>query len=374
MYNFNWITPSDELLPNPPQNSPCKIYTGDSIEDFITSIGYNCECVKITTGATVSSYHFDLHNIRHVKKVNADIVPMLKAELKCSVISNKSDIAHFALEIPNQARSDVYLKSAMMTHEFMNTSGIPACLGTDVEGKALAVDISSLPHMIVSGTTGSGKSVLINSIITSIIFRLPPSACQFVLIDPKKSEFFQFANIPHLFNTVITDTNEAIHMLSEMVRIMEERSTLLESMGKRDITGTDIIPIIIVIDELADLMDTSKGEVEEYITRLAQRGRSCGLHLIIATQSPRSSVLTPLVRSNILTKVALRCTTDIDSRISLGRNGARDLLGRGDGIIQGLPGDIREYRFQAAWISPEDIQRVVWWWNSPHCWSPVVGQ
>lgn len=367
---YNWITPNDTILPNPTQSNPGSIYSGDSIAEFISSVGFPCKHIRTTSGASVATYHISLKDIRQIKKVN-NAIPMLEANLNCAVIRGESDIAHFSLMIPRKERDTVHLKSAMMSTAFTELRGIPACLGTDAEGNTLALDISQLPHMIISGSTGSGKSVLVNSMVTSMIFRSAPSVLQFVLIDPKKSEFFQFANIPHLFTPVVTDTHEAIHTLSEMCRIMDERSAKLESIGKRDIEGTDFSRIVIVIDELADIMMVSDKEVEDYIVRIAQRGRSCGIHIILATQSPRASVLTGLIRSNIITKIALRCATQIDSRISLGKAGAEKLLGKGDGIIQGLPGDIKEYRFQGAWISPQDIQYVTGYWNSPYCKSPV---
>ena len=173
-----------------------------------------------------------------------------------------------------------------------------------------------------------------------------------------------FNGLPHLAAPVITNTHEAVNMLAHLCKVMDQRYQELKMLGKRDIEGTDITPVIVIVDELADLMMVSKNTVETSIVRLAQKGRAAGIHLILATQSPRAAVLTGLIRDNIGCKVALRCTTQIDSRISLGRNGAEKLLGCGDGIIQGLPGDSREYRFQSAWISSDDIRNVVHYWKT----------
>jgi len=372
---YLWVIPRpSQVLPDYPQSSQGQIADGEGIAKFITAAGFPCKLLKTTVGASVATYHFNLVDVLKIKKVKNTIVEPLEAQLSKKIVIGDSDDAHFSLTIPRSQRDTVHLGRVIKSREYaaveknsvtdsVYNSSIPMALGTDAEGKALCVDLATLPHIIVSGTTGSGKSVLVNSMITSSLFGKAPSQLKYVLLDPKQSEFFQFANIPHLFKPVVTDVRESINTLADMCYLMEQRSTELAAMGKRDIEGTKFCRIVVVIDELADIIMTSKKQVEDYIVRLAQRGRSCGIHLILATQSPRSSVLTGLIRQNISTKIALRCSTAIDSRIALGKSGAERLLEKGDGIIQGLPGDIREHRFQAAWISSEDINRVSHYWQ-----------
>jgi S-DNA-T family DNA segregation ATPase FtsK/SpoIIIE len=372
---YLWVIPrTAQLLPDYPQGMTGQIFDGEAIAKFITLAGFPCKLEKTTVGASVATYHISLVDVMKIKKARNAIIDPLEAHLNCKITLGDSDTSHFSLTIPRSQRDTVHLGNVLKSREFMSVTknsstdstynaSVPMALGTDAEGRALCVDLATLPHMIVSGTTGSGKSVLVNSMITSSLFGKAPSQLKYVLIDPKQSEFFQFESIPHLYKPVITDVREAINTLDEMCRLMEQRSAQLAAMGKRDIEGTQFCRIVIVIDELADIIMSSKRQVEDYIVRLSQRGRSCGLHLILATQSPRSSVLTGLIRQNISTKVALRCSTAIDSRIAIGKSMAERLLDKGDGIIQGLPGDIREHRFQAAWISPDDINKVTHYWQ-----------
>ena len=358
-----WVTPNAHIIPNRESESTGQIYTGEYLAEFITSIGYPCSLATFTVGASVATYHFNLINITQVNKVK-NAIPALEAKLHINAILDKSNIGHFSITLPRPERQTVHLKTAMLTKCFDELDGIPACLGTDAQGDTLAFDISTLPHMIISGTTGSGKSVLVNSIITSILFRKAPASVNFILIDPKETEFSMFSGLPHLMKPVITDAKAAVTQLSELCTLMDERYAQLRKLKKRDISGTNIVPIVVVVDELADLMMVSKNTEESSIVRIAQKGRAAGIHLILATQSPRAAVLTGLIRANLPTRIALRCTTAIDSRIALGHNGAEKLLNKGDGIICGIPGDIREYRFQAAWISPEDIKLVIDYWKN----------
>jgi len=259
--------------------------------------------------------------------------------------------------------------SGAYTAENIYNANIPMCLGTDAEGKPLVVDLASIPHFIVSGATGAGKSVLVNSMITSTLFAKAPSQLKYVLIDNKEVEFSQFEGIPHLFENnlirpqVITDVRTAIDTLSYMCQLMDERYTQLKQMGKRDIEGTQFARIVIVIDEFADVILTSKRAVEDYVCRLAQKGRAAGLHLIIATQQPRTAVLTGIIRANLPGRISLKTSTAIDSRISIGFNMAEKLLGMGDSIFVD-PKSAGEFkRFQAAYISTQDIRLVCDYWK-----------
>ena len=367
---YLWATPGAEILPDPLPETPGKIYDGAAIASFITAAGYPCTLVNTSTGASVAGYHFNLANVLQVNKVKA-VIPALEASLNCDAILGKSGTAHFSITLPRLERQTVHLKTAMCTTTFNDVEGAPACLGTDAQGNTLALDISSLPHMIVSGSTGSGKSVLINSIITSILFRRTPSTHRFILIDPKEVEFTQFSGIPHLYHPIITDTRDAVSILGQLCAIMDQRYQQLRQIGARDVDGTNLPRIIIVIDELADLILTSKKSVEESIIRIAQKGRAAGIHLIISTQQPRAAVLTGLIRANIPCKVALKTATATDSRISLGYNGAEKLLGRGDALLvhPSTPGEFK--RFQSAYISPWDIQSVVGYWQSNQAKRPL---
>jgi len=366
---YHWLLPHYSILPDYTADAPGTIFDGNAIAQFITAAKLPCTLADTKVGASVATYHFNLKDVLQIKKVNSVIAP-LEASLNCDIILGKSNTAHFSLTVPRKQRETVHLKIAMMQGNFRSlgkndyNSDIPICLGTDAEGKPLCLDLAKLPHMIVSGATGSGKSVLVNSIITSIIFGKAPSQAKLVLIDPKMTEFHQFSGVPHLFHPIITETQEAISTLEKLCILMDQRYAELSKMGKRDIEGTNYSRIVVVIDELADLMDTSKSRVEEYITRLAQKARAAGIHIIVATQQPNAQVLTKRIRGNIPCKIALKCASHIDSRISLGYNGAEKLLGRGDSLLvdPADPGEFR--RFQSAWISQDDIRRVVHHWQT----------
>ena len=377
---YLWVVPRvNQLLQDNQQSTPGQIYDGEALARFFTAAGFPCKNVKTTTGASVATYHFKLDNVLTVDKVKKVIVP-LEAELSCDITMGKSDTGHFSIMIPRKERETVHLNSVLKSTEFkalinaytnenIYNANIPMCLGTDTEGRALCVDLAELPHTIISGSTGSGKSVLVNSMITSTLFAKAPSQLQYILIDPKSVEYSMFEGIPHLFGNndippqVITDTRQAIYTLNYMVQIMEQRYTQLKQMGKRDIEGTKFSRIVIVVDEFSDIILSSKRAVEESVLRIAQKGRAAGLHCIISTQQPRAEVLTGIIRANLPSRISLKTATATDSRISLGYNMAEKLQGRGDSIFidPKSPGDFK--RFQAAWISPQDISKVTAWWK-----------
>lgn len=383
-----WQRPSLEILPDPAPQTRTPVYTGASLAEGITACGVPCAFVSASHGAAVSQYHFNLGDLRDIKKLPA-VVKMLSASVHHEVTQQKSSAGHFSLVVPKAERETVSLKHALrrdfnfangINYDILSNYGtvsvekaannrmhnalalIPnlrACLGAGADGGTLCLDIEKLPHALISGATGSGKSVLLHSMLTSLLINCTPDRLQLVLIDAKMVELTAYEGIPHLSMPVVTESERAVSVLEDLCRLMDSRYTEMSRLGAKDMPQ-HWPRLVVVVDELADLMLLSRKSVETSLVRLAQKGRSCGIHLLLATQSPKVQVLTGLLRANIPVKIALKTATAIDSRIALGANGAETLLGRGDGLIQGLGDTIR---FQSALTSPGDIAAVVNHWR-----------
>ncbi len=278
--------------------------------------------------------------------------------------------AAVGIEVPNAEPATVYLRNILETPEFRNhKSRIAACLGADVGGRPVILDINKMPHLLVAGTTGSGKSVCINSIIMSILYKAKPDEVKLILIDPKKVEFAVFRDLPHLYCPLISDPNKAAGALNSAVNEMERRFGLIEEVGVRNIAGYNEITagdperpplpqMVIIIDELADLMMTASNEVETAICRLAQKARAAGIHLILGTQRPSTDVITGLIKANIPSRIAFTVTQQIDSRIIIDSVGAEKLIGRGDMLFSPV-GCNKPLRVQGTFVSDSEVERVV---------------
>ena len=274
------------------------------------------------------------------------------------------------IEVPNDKPAPVKLRSLIETPEFKNHKSVLAsCLGADVSGKPVVFDIEKMPHLLVAGTTGSGKSVCINSIIMSILYHAKPNEVKLLLIDPKKVEFKVYRDIPHLCCRIISDPKKAAGALNTAVNEMEKRFELIEEVGVRNITGYNeatkndpdkpYMPrLVIIIDEFADLMMTAKDEVETAVVRIAQKARAAGIHLIIGTQRPSVDVITGLIKANIPSRIAFTVMSGMDSRIILDTVGAEKLCGRGD-MLYAPVGAPKPARVQGAFVSDEEVEAVV---------------
>ena len=278
--------------------------------------------------------------------------------------------AAVGIEVPNAEPSTVYFRNILETPEFRNhKSRIAACLGADVSGRPVILDINKMPHLLVAGTTGSGKSVCINSIIMSILYKAKPDEVKLILIDPKKVEFAVYRDLPHLYCPIISDPKKAAGALNSAVNEMERRFELIEEVGVRNIAGYNEVTaddparppmpqMVIIIDELADLMMTASNEVETAICRLAQKARAAGMHLILGTQRPSTDVITGLIKANVPSRIAFTVTQSVDSRIIIDSVGAEKLIGRGD-MLYSPVGTTKPLRVQGTFVSDGEVERVV---------------
>jgi S-DNA-T family DNA segregation ATPase FtsK/SpoIIIE len=289
--------------------------------------------------------------------------------------------AAIGIEIPNNQRDSVYLNEILASQAYKDTTlRLTIALGKDITGSPVITDLSKMPHLLVAGATGTGKSVSLNAMINSLLFSFSPDTLQFLMIDPKRIELSVYKDIPHLLYPVVTQPDEANKLLRWTVREMERRYALLSDRGVRNIetynrkilkdskvkpktdnpeeeTENPLPYIVLVIDELADLMVTSSREVEEAITRLAQMARAAGIHLIIATQRPSVDVLTGIIKANFPARISFQVSSKVDSRTILDTIGAEHLLGDGDMLFM-PPGVGKIMRIHGAYISEEEIKRV----------------
>ena len=274
------------------------------------------------------------------------------------------------IEVPNKVPFTVNIRTLIDTDTFRAAKSKVFCaLGVDVSNEATYLDIQKMPHMIIAGATGMGKSVCINSLIVSILYRAKPDEVKLIMIDPKKVEFAPYIGIPHLLVPVITDMKKAAGALNWLVQEMERRYDLIEQSGVRNIFGyndlakdnpdMERLPIlIIIIDELADLMSTSKDSVESSIARIAAKARAAGMHLIIGTQRPDVTVISGTIKNNIPSRIACRVGSQIDSRTILDESGAERLIGRGDMLYKPV-GALKLTRLQGAFVSDSEVEAVV---------------
>jgi S-DNA-T family DNA segregation ATPase FtsK/SpoIIIE len=272
-----------------------------------------------------------------------------------------------AIEVPNPEPSAVYLREILISREFVEAkSKLSLALGKDSIGQPAVADLAAMPHLLIAGATGSGKSVGLNSMICSILYKATPAEVRFLMIDPKRLELGVYEGIPHLLAPVVTDLKEASGHLRRAVARMDERYKLLAKKSVRGIEGyNQVVPSeerlpywVIVVDELADLMMVAAGEVEISLARLAQVARAVGIHLILATQRPSVDVITGLIKANFPARISFQVSSKVDSRTILDMNGAEQLLGKGDMLFL-PPGSSRPIRVHGSWIAEGEIQQVV---------------
>ena len=273
------------------------------------------------------------------------------------------------IEIPNKTRSTIYLRELIESKAFLSSqSKLTACLGSGIAGEPLIFDIAKMPHLLIAGTTGSGKSVCINCIVMSLLYKATPEDVRLIMIDPKKVEFSIYKNIPHLMAPVVTTPKDAAGALQAAVEEMERRFELFERVSVRDLKGYNTVAkndpdlphlpyIVIIIDELADLMMTARDEVENAICRIAQKARAAGMHLIIGTQRPSADVVTGLIKANVPSRIAFAVKSQVDSRVILDHIGAESLTGRGDMLFVPI-GSMRDTRVQGAFVDDKEVERI----------------
>ena len=268
------------------------------------------------------------------------------------------------IEIPNKQREMVTIKELLGSNEFTkSTHKIPICIGKDITGNTEVVDLSKFPHLLVAGTTGSGKSVFINSLLTSLLYKFEPSELRLILIDPKMIELSVYNDIPHLLTPVVTEPRKSIIALKWVCNEMERRYQLMNEVGCRSLENfndqaDERVPfIVVVIDEMADLMMTAGKEVEHYVQRLAQKARACGIHLVMATQRPSVDIITGSIKANFPSRISFQVASKYDSRTILGEVGAEQLLGNGDMLMMKNGGGI--IRYQSGFMSDKEVQKMI---------------
>ncbi len=348
--------------------------TALTLKNIFKNFGVTVDVTEYHKGPSVTRYEVQPEIGTRLSKITAladDIKLNLAAtDIRIEPIPGKSTIG---IEVPNKSRESVLIRDLIESSELMNNkSKIAFAAGMDIAGNVVVGDIAKMPHMLVAGTTGSGKSVFTNSIIMSILFRATPDEVRLIIVDPKVVEFGVYNGIPHLLQPVVTDPRLASNTLKWAVNEMSERYKKFADINVRDLKGynakigddSEKMPqIVIVIDELADLMMVAAKEVEESICRLAQLARAAGIHLIIATQRPSVDVVTGLIKANIPSRVALMVSSGVDSRTIIDSNGAEKLLGNGDMLFY-PSGYVKPVRLQGAFVSDSEVQKVVDFWKA----------
>jgi S-DNA-T family DNA segregation ATPase FtsK/SpoIIIE len=371
------------------------------LEKTVRDFGLNVKVVGINTGPVVTMYEVGLETGLRVHKVTA-LAEDLALHLKVPSVRMVAPIPGknaVGIEIPNEHRADVRLKEVIqMSAPRIARARIPLFLGKDAEGRPLMCDLAEMPHLLIAGTTGTGKSVSLNAMILSLLMTRRPDEVRMVLIDPKRVEMECYAKVPHLMSPIIEDMKKAEAVLAWAVDKMEERYDLLRRARVRNIAGyNDLSPseivrrtnplddeerkripermsyIVIVIDEMADLMMQFKKEVEGYIIRLAQKSRAAGIHLILATQKPTVDVITGLIKSNLPARICFKVAQKSDSRVVLDQMGADKLLSRGD-MLYLPPGTSNLIRAQGAFASDDEIMRVADYLESDPCYDAELLQ
>jgi S-DNA-T family DNA segregation ATPase FtsK/SpoIIIE len=341
------------------------------------------QVVQINPGPMVTTYEFKPEagvKYSRVTGLAEDLCLAMRAEsILIERMAGKSTVG---IQVPNHERETIHLRDVLESETFSKAkSRLTLAMGKDINGRIVTADLASMPHVLIAGSTGSGKSVAINAMIMSLLFRVTPQQVRLILVDPKRVELGMYEGIPHLFTPIITEPKLAANALRNAVREMERRLKLLASRSVRNIDqynklfeGTmpslfdegeneEPLPyIVIIIDELADLMMLDRSNVEESITRLAQMARAVGIHLILATQRPSVDVITGLIKANVPTRISFRLATKVDSRTIIDTNGAEALLGRGDMLFL-PPGTSRLMRLHAPYVSEKETAAVVSFWK-----------
>ena len=349
--------------------------TAQKLEQTLQNFGVRVHVTNASCGPSVTRYELQPEQGVKVSKI-VGLADDIKLNLAAADIRIEAPIpgkAAVGIEVPNQENTAVMLRDLLESGEFKNsTANIPFAVGKDISGKTMIADIAKMPHLLVAGATGSGKSVCINTLIMSILYHADPEEVKLIMVDPKVVELSVYNGIPHLLIPVVTDPKKAAGALNWAVAEMMKRYQLFAQQNVRDLKGYNekiaqmteegapkkLPKIVIIVDELADLMMVAPGEVEGAICRLAQLARAAGLHLIIATQRPSVNVITGLIKANMPSRIAFSVSSGVDSRTIIDMNGAEKLLGKGDMLFYptGYP---KPVRVQGSFVSDKEVQKVV---------------
>ena len=361
--------PPVNLLKIPSNKDKNKLNEDDFIdsgflEKILLDFGVNGNIKKVSHGPVVTLNEFEpAAGVKVSKIINLsdDIARNTSSEsARIATIPGRSTIG---IELPNSKRENVYMSEILASNDFSKSNiKLPIALGKNISGLPIIGDLATMPHLLIAGTTGSGKSVCINTIILSLLYRHKPSMCKFILIDPKMLELSTYEGIPHLLCPVITEAKKAASVLGWVVKEMESRYRLMTKKGVKNIDGYNskhslAMPyIVVIVDEMSDLMLVAGKEIENYIQKLSQMARAAGIHIIMATQRPSVDVITGTIKANFPTRISFQVTSKIDSRTILGEQGAEQLLGKGDMLYMSSANRI--VRIHAPFVSENEIEKV----------------
>ncbi len=375
----NFQLPSLSLLDEPekpkvPYNKEMALNKARSIEEKLVNFGIEGKITEIKPGPVITMYEYKPAagtKINKIASLSNDLAMALKAT-RVRIIAPIPGKDVVGIEVPNDIRETVYLKELLSKDKFKkDLSPIFLSLGKDIGGSPMFMDLKKAPHLMIAGTTGSGKSVFLHSIITSMLYKGTPQDLRFIMIDPKMLELSGYEDIPHLLHPVVTDPKKSAAALKWAVKEMEMRYKLLSDIGVRDIDSynskvqsnndfdatSDLLPyIVIIIDELADLMFVAPNEIKESITRLSQMARAAGIHLIVASQRPSADVVAGLIKANFPARISFAVSSKTDSRIILDASGAEELLGKGDMLLLQPPNNL--IRIQGSIISDKERENI----------------
>jgi S-DNA-T family DNA segregation ATPase FtsK/SpoIIIE len=402
--NGGYVLPPLELLTQPSKVGRATVSTealqenATALEGVLSDFGVRGEIINARPGPVVTLYELEpapgIKSSRVISLADDIARSMSALSARVAVVSGRNAIG---IELPNPTREKVFLRELLASRDYAdNASRLPLCLGKAIGGEAVLVDLARMPHLLIAGTTGSGKSVAINTMILSLVYRLHPDQCRLIMVDPKMLELSVYDGIPHLLTPVVTDPKKAVVALKWAVREMEERYKKMSKLGVRNIDGynarvaeangkgeklsrtvhtgydresgeaiyekeeLDLEPlpyIVVIVDEMADLMMVAGKDIEGAVQRLAQMARAAGLHVILATQRPSVDVITGTIKANFPTRISFQVTSKIDSRTILGEQGAEQLLGQGDMLY--MAGGGRISRVHGPFVSDEEVEKVV---------------
>ncbi len=364
-----FVLPSTDLLKNPSARERADSDKNENnnpefLEKILLDFGVNGNIKKVSHGPVVTLNEFEpAAGVKVSKIINLsdDIARNTSSEsARIATIPGRNTVG---IELPKSSRENVYLSEILNNSDFKRKEiKLPIALGKNISGKPIVGDLTSMPHLLIAGTTGSGKSVCINTIILSLLYRHTPDKCKFILIDPKMLELSAYEGVPHLLCPVITEAKKAASVLGWVVKEMESRYRLMTKEGVRNIDGYNAkhkLPmpyIVVVVDEMSDLMLVAGKEIENYIQKLSQMARAAGIHIIMATQRPSVDVITGTIKANFPTRISFQVTSKIDSRTILGEQGAEQLLGKGDMLYMSSANKI--VRIHAPFVSDNEIEKI----------------
>ena len=366
--SFKFKLPSLDFLKKPTKKERESIADNKiddaTLEKILLDFGVEGKIKKISNGPVVTLNEFEPAPGVKVSKIinlSEDIARNTSSEsARISTIPGSSTVG---IELPKSSRENVYLSEIISSSDFSKKNiKLPIALGKSISGLPITGDLSSMPHLLIAGTTGSGKSVCINTIILSLLYKHTPEKCKFILIDPKMLELSTYEGIPHLLCPVITEAKRAASVLGWVVKEMESRYRLMTKVGVRNIDGYNekhklAMPyIVVIVDEMSDLMLVAGKEIENYIQKLSQMARAAGIHIIMATQRPSVDVITGTIKANFPTRISFQVTSKIDSRTILGEQGAEQLLGKGDMLYMSSANKI--VRIHAPYVSENEIDKI----------------